>query len=549
MTEKGYPERQTTEYKSVQKIRTGDKGLRDLAITCVALANAQGGRIYIGFDDKTCAPPAGQQIGAEEVNTTVSRLRSLCFNVAVSSSEVLEEAGAQYFIITISPSLHAIASTSDGKFYIRIADKCEPVRSEDIHRLAYEKQAFQWELVCTRQVSLADIPENALHDFADKIRQSDRVSEHIKQMTDPEIADNYNLTIDGYLTFLGILWLGTAAQRSRITYPITVQYIVYDALDRKIRKKSWHDNLCNPAEMLLDIEREGTELKYSYEFPNGLFRKQIYHYHPKVVRELLLNAFAHKSFTISGDIIIEVYPDRLEISNPGGLPLGVTKDNILHQRQRRNPHFIRIMHDLRLMEGEGSGYDLIYELDARDAKRLPEIISDFNYTKVIQYSGITNDNTVTLLDYLLNNYSLSQKDIITIGLITQHQKILSTELTRLLQLPENNRMRSYVDHLLKQGILISRGIKKGTEFLINPKLIANAKLNIKTTLKTIEPYSLEALIKEDLRLHPTSGISEIANRLPDVDLKDIRKHLYAMVERKEVAYQGNKSARKYHLPE
>ncbi len=51
-----------------------------------------------------------------------------------------------------------------------------------------------------------------------------------------------------------------------------------------------------------------------------LFRKQIRHYHPKLVRELLVNALAHKSYTISSDIMIKVFSDRLEISNPGGLP-------------------------------------------------------------------------------------------------------------------------------------------------------------------------------------------------------------------------------------
>ena len=541
-------ERQTTEYKSLQKIRTGDKGFRDLSVTCVAFANAQGGRIFLGYEDKTGRPLPGQEIPVAEVNDAVTKLRSLCFNVALNASEVLQdETGSQYFIVTVFPALHAVASTSDGRFYMRVGDKCEPVRSEDILRLAAEKHAFQWELEWTRQVRLADVREDALPAFARKIRESDRVSAHIKQMSDGEIAENYNLVDGEYLTYLGILWLGNAAQRSRIAYPITVQYIVYDAQERKIRKRDWHDNLLNPAELLLDIEREAVELTYSYEFPDGLFRKQIYHYQPKVVRELLLNAFAHKSFAISGDIMIEVYPDRLEISNPGGLPLGVTKDNILHQRQRRNPHFIRIMHDLKLMEGEGSGYDLIYELNARDAKKMPIVESDFNYTKVTQYSEITDKEIIPLLDYVLSNYQLSQKDIIALGLVAQHGKILSTEMTRQLQLQETDRMRSYVDRLLKNGILITRGIKKGTEFLLNPQLITNAKLNIKTSLKTIEPHSLEALIKEDLRLHPHSKIKEINGRLPDVEIRDIRKLVYAMVRKGLLEKEGSKTDRTYTL--
>ena len=89
-------------------------------------------------------------------------------------------------------------------------------------------------------------------------------------------------------------------------------------------------------------------------------------------------------------------------------------------------------------------------------------------------------------------------------------------------------MRSYVDNLVNLGILVTRGQKKGNAFLINPKLISGAKLNQKTTLKTVEPHRLKLLIEEDLRLHPKSKISEIATRLPDADIKDIRKMVYSM---------------------
>ena len=542
-------ERQTVEYKSIQKIRTGDKGYKDLAVTCVAFANARGGTIFIGYDDKTAAPPTGQTVDIGEMNATVSRLRSLTDNVLLTLSDMQRnDLGAEYFVIYVAPTFNGLASTSDGRFYIRIGDECVPVKSEDIIHLASERQSIQWELQSSRQVRLSDLPQSCLASFADKIRNSNRVSPHIKQMTDVEIAESYNLiTHDGHLTYLGVLWLGSAYQRSALPYPITVQYIVYDSLERKIRKRDWHDNILNPAELLLDIEQEATELKYFYEFPDGLFRKQVYHYHPKVVRELLLNAFAHKSFTISGDIMIEVYPDRMEITNPGGLPLGVTKDNILHSCHRRNPHFIRIMHDMNLMEGEGSGYDLIYEYSACDSKCLPEIESTFNYTKVVQRAEITNAEIIPFLDYVINNYSLTQKNIIALGLVARHQKMLSTELSRILQLTDTERLRNYMDRLLTQGILITRGRKKGNEFLINPRLIANARLNLKTTLKTIEPHRLEALIKEDLRLHPHSSINEIAERLPDVEMRDIRKFVYSLARNGVLLREGGKMKRTYSV--
>lgn len=539
-------ENQTIDYKSIRKIRTGDKGFKELAISCVSFANAQGGTLYIGIEDKTLAPLDGQTIKEDEINETVSRLHSLCFNVSLSSSGLIKhDNGGEYFQILVAPSIKSIATTSDGKIYLRVADKCEPVRNEDVQRLSIEKGAYQWELLATR-VYLSDIPTENVTKFAEDIRNSDRVKPHVKQMSDLEILEHYNLIDGEIVTNLGVLWLGNSKQRSRISFPITVQYIVYNHLEQKIRKVEWHDNVLNPKELLLAIESEATELGYSYEFPDGLFRKQIRHYHPKVLRELLLNAFAHKSFTISSDIMICVYPDRLEISNPGGLPLGVTKDNILHQRHRRNPYFITIMSDLKLMEGEGSGYDLIYELNGMEAKRPPVIESSFNETKVTLYSDIQNVNLLPLLDYTLNNYKLSQKGYIAFGAIAAESKMQATKLSDYLQLSDDERLRSYVEPLLRDGIINKKGTKKGTTYYINPKLISNSKANIKTSLKTIEPYALKALIMEDLKYHPQSKISEIAERLPDVERAELQKMIYSMVGY-EVNAIGGKTYRKYEL--
>ena len=94
-------ENQIIDYKSIRKIRTGDKGFKDLAVSCIAFANAQGGTLYIGIEDKSLIPLAGQTITEEEINDTVTRLHSLCFNVSLSSSGLIKhENGGVYFKIS-----------------------------------------------------------------------------------------------------------------------------------------------------------------------------------------------------------------------------------------------------------------------------------------------------------------------------------------------------------------------------------------------------------------------------------------------------------------
>jgi ATP-dependent DNA helicase RecG len=540
-------ENQVIEYKSLQKIQAGDKGFKELAKTCVSLANAQGGVIIIGYEDKTHEPPVNQKIDQKQINDTLERLRGLTFSVGLVPSAIkTHENGGEYFEIRILPSQKVVATTSDGKIYIRIADKCEPVSGTDLPRIVAEKDAFQWELV-EKSLSIDQLNRQEISEFVSDIRKSERVKEIVKQKSDIEILEHYNFISSGKITNLGVLWLGTAQQRAKLSYPITVQYIVYNDLEQKSRKIFWDDYSSNPKQLLLAIEKEAVELNYSYEFPDGLFRKQIRHYPQEVIRELIINAFVHKSYLISADIMICVYPNKLLISSPGSLPLGITKDNILHQQHRRNPHLIKVFHDLNLMEAEGSGYDLIYERLSLDAKSFPDIESDYNKVTVELKPNIIDLEALRFIDYVAQNFTLTQREKIVVGIVAQQQKILSTKLSKVLQLSDEDRLRSWIGQLIDNKILIKRGQKKANEFLINPELLRSAKLNLKPSLKTIEPHVLEALIEKDLELHPVSSLTEIYGRLNDVPFLDIKNAVYHLVENEKLSFSGSKKFRKYDL--
>ncbi|MCL2072356.1 MAG: putative DNA binding domain-containing protein [Marinilabiliaceae bacterium] len=538
-------ENQFRDKKSLQIIKAGR--FKELAAECVCFANAHGGIIAIGVEDKTGEPPKNQKIEQKTVNDTLERLRGLTFSVSLSVSKILtHDNGGEFFEIIVSPSKKIIATTSDGKIFIRAADKCYPVHGEDIQRIVSEKDAFQWELI-TRNIDLHSIPPKNVEQFVSKVRQSDRVKVTVKEKSDIEVLEHYNLVENRQLTNLGILWLGTASQRARLAYPITVQYIVYNANNEKVRKYIWDDYSLNPEELIYAIEKEAIELSYFYELPDGMFRKQVRHYPKEVLRELIVNAFAHKSYLISADIFIEVYPDRMTITSPGSLPMGVTKDNILHEKNRRNTHLIKIFHDLKLMEAEGSGYDMIYEKLIVDAKELPEIESDFNKVAVSVKSKIVDIDALYLINYIIRHFQLNGREEIFVGIVAQYKKIFATELIKILQLTEEERLRSWYTRLRDMQIIKTYGIKKGTAFIINPILLADSKLNIRPTLKTIEPHRLIALIVEDLKIHPRSKSSEIQQRIEDIPIEEIRRALIKMEKDGLIKSNGGKRYKLYLL--
>lgn len=108
-------ENTVTEYKSFKKVTSGDAGFKDLSATCVCLANAQGGTIIIDIENKDKLPPVNQVITDDITNKTITRLRTLCFNVGMVLNEIETHTnGGQFFSIRILPTLKSVATTSGG---------------------------------------------------------------------------------------------------------------------------------------------------------------------------------------------------------------------------------------------------------------------------------------------------------------------------------------------------------------------------------------------------------------------------------------------------
>lgn len=79
-------------------------------------------------------------------------------------------------------------------------------------------------------------------------------------------------------------------------------------------------------------------------------------------------------------------------------------------------------------------------------------------------------------------------------------------------------------------------------------MISSIKSNIPTSLKTIEPYRLRALIEEDLRFHPNSMVADISKRLPDVDIEELKKTIRKMAIEGKFITKGGRKFRTYRLP-
>ena len=93
----------------------------------------------------------------------------------------------------------------------------------------------------------------------------------------------------------------------------------------------------------------------------------------------------------------------------------------------------------------------------------------------------------------------------------------------------------------------TKGVGKGTKYEISPLFLAQTKVQSPTTLKTIEPHRLKALILEDLRFYPNSSVAEMATRLPDVVYAELEKVVRNMAKKEEIKPIGGRKYRRYSL--
>lgn len=378
------------------------------------------------------------------------------------------------------------------------------------------------------------------------LRASDRVKASVKEKSDDELLDHYQLAQGNDLTNLGVLCLGRQHHRAQLTTAPVIQFIKYEERGQKVNKLVWDDHTQSPMEMIEAVWLEVPDFRERYELPDGLYRQNVPAFDEIVVRELLVNALVHRPYTQRGDIFLNLHPDRLEVVNPGPLPLGVTPQNVLHTTVRRNEHLARLFHDLKLMEREGSGFDKIFEVLLSQGRPAPELIETHDRVQVTVRRRILKPEVIDFIAKADQTYQLTQRERITLGLLAQHDALTARELAAKLELLSVEELQPWLKRLLDWHLVQSAGRTQATRYFVDPGLLRSLKFSGETTLKRIEPHRLAALVLEDLQRYPESAISDIHRRIGgEIHPKQVKRALEDLIGRGAVRFEGNKRWRRY----
>ena len=531
--------------KSLRKVMAPTADFPELAKDCVCFANAAGGQILIGIEDDAIEPPPGQQVPAGLLEQVRKRIGELTVNVDLAAEVRAADNGGELLVLTVARAV-GVASTSDGRYFLRVGDACRPLLGDDVLRLVTERPAVPWESMTALQVLRTHCDPAKSERLCAALRLSDRVKGSVREKSDRELLEHYGLAVGERLTNLGVLLVGATVDRARLGTAPVVQAVKYDERGVKVAKFVWDDYALSPVDLVDAVWAEIPDFRETYEVPEGLLRTRVPAYDEAVVRELLVNALVHRPYTQRGDVFLSLHPDRLEVVNVGRLPLGVTPQNILHASRRRNEGLARVFHDLKLMEREGSGFDLMYDRLLASGRGAPTVTEGIDSVHVVIPRRVIHPGVIRLIADADQRHQLTQRERIALGMLGQTEGMSAAELAGALELSEPAALKPWIGRLLEIGLIEQIGRTRATRYFVDPALVRSAGLEGQTTLTRIEPHRLRALIVEDVERYPGSAVSEIHQRVgPEIPERTFRRAVQELLGEGGITAQGERRWRRY----
>ncbi len=411
-----------------ERIEFKEKPTRDIHKEICALANADGGYIVIGI--RKDGTPVG--CNAKEAREKISQaLLSIIPPVNVKTS-IIRLGDKEFLIIKVNKSRNLC--TVGGVAYIRVGNSIRPLSIQEIVMLSAELGALTWDEVPVKP--LDEAKDEYIEWFFNAMERAR--GRRIPQEDWERYLRSIKAVKDKKLTNAGVLFFTDVDDM-----PYTGGRIIYIEDEEPVAVKEFHGPVWRVIDDLFgELERS---FKW-FEVTLGARRVRIPEYPPRAVREAIINAFAHRNYTISSDVRVFIYPDRLVIKNPGGLMPGVDLDDPEHIP--RNPVLSQLLYDSGYIEKYGYGIKMI-----RSECRKHGLVEVEFKSKANTFEVVFKKRTGTLID---------EKDRIILELLSKPKS--STELGNALGL-SRPAVLERLDKLIKLGMVRKTGSGKNTRYV------------------------------------------------------------------------------------
>jgi ATP-dependent DNA helicase RecG len=323
----------------------------------VAFSNGKGGTVLLGVRDD------GGIAGDRLTNDLKARINSLARNCKPEISVKMVQSG-EVIAVEVEEGTNKPYSCGSG-YYRRLNGTTQKMSHEELRVMFVENEPVSFEGRIARGFAIDGISKGKIRAF---IREAD-VS--IGRAPVVDFLRSLNVADQGGIKNVGVLFFAAdpykflnQSQMTLAAFKGIEKLHIYDRRDVR------DDLLTQFNEAMSFIKKN---LNVRSEIRDGVNREDIYEIPLEVMREAVVNALMHRDYSIAGtQINVEVYDDRVEIINPGGLPRGITRAKLGSISLRRNELIADLFFRLGKVEKMGMGIKKMREAMARSGLRPPE---------------------------------------------------------------------------------------------------------------------------------------------------------------------------------
>jgi ATP-dependent DNA helicase RecG len=419
----------------------------DISKEVVAFANSSGGRIFVGIDDDGTIP------GISLTNELKARVQTMARDCDPPVDVELEGFN-NLLIIHVPEGANKPYRCTNG-FYIRTGAACAKLSTQEIIEFIKSEGKVRFEELT---VPAAAYPEVLDESAASRYFRLAGISGVIGT---EELLVNLGVLVKNgsVLAFNNAGLLFFARNLGEILPHCVVTCLLYKG-NSKVhildRKSFSFDLLRNIDETLLFIERH---LNLAYEIKESR-RKEILEIPEFVLREAIVNAVAHRDYFEKGaNVQVDIFDNRIEISNPGGLPKGLKPENFGKHSVARNSLVAALLHRCNYIEKAGTGIQRMREGMKEAGLLEPTFEFSGFFTVTLRRFNLSKD---IMLEFSLNNKRADRVVAILRQLIV-HQTLDVEGIAGDLS-TSSRTIRNDIDLLVAKGWVESSGATKGRNY-------------------------------------------------------------------------------------
>ncbi len=321
-----------------------------LAASLVAFANTDGGQLILGVSESR------QIVGVEDPDKITRHIDNAARNNCEPTVTVLQEVlrqeertgGPQVVVVRVPKGDTRPYRTRRGVYYIRTTSGRRQASREELLRLFQATRSLHYDETPLLSLSVRDLNLEAFARYLETTRQPDPPDDHLTQLR------TWKLLANSHPTLAGIVLFGRDPQRHLPFAQINAaRFPGNDSSEEPSDRKDLTGRLLeviDQAERFLDLHLRtphrirGFEPEPQPELPK------------EALREAIVNAVAHRDYTVQGPIRLFILADRVEIHTPGKPPNTVDEGAMrTGAHVVRNPWIYARLADAGLSTGAGTG--------------------------------------------------------------------------------------------------------------------------------------------------------------------------------------------------